>query len=90
VGALGHHAPTFYQHDTVGHGDGRRAGKTTIIISHRPATIAVADRVVLVEGGRVVAEGTHEELAAGSPPYRKVLGLDEAIEWENEAGWCPA
>jgi ATP-binding cassette subfamily B protein len=67
-----------------------RAGKTTIIISHRPATIAVADRVVLVEGGRVVAEGTHEELAAGSPPYRKVLGLDEAIEWENEAGWCPA
>jgi ATP-binding cassette, subfamily B, bacterial len=68
-----------------------RAGKTTIIISHRPATIAVADRVVLVEGGRVVAEGTHQELAAGSPPYRKVLGLDaDVTEWENEAGWCPA
>jgi len=46
---------------------------------------------VLVEGGRVVAEGTHQELAAGSPPYRKVLGLDDDVtEWENEAGWCPA
>ena len=40
---------------------GARAGKTTIIISHRPATIAVADRVVLIEDGRSVAEGTHEE-----------------------------
>ena len=53
-----------------------RRGKTTVIISHRPATIAVADRVVLVEGGRVVAEGSHEELSASSRPYRKVLGLD--------------
>ena len=40
---------------------GARAGRTTIIISHRPATIAVADRVVLVEDGRPVAAGTHEE-----------------------------
>ena len=39
-------------------------GRTTIIIAHRPATIALADRVVLLADGRVVADGTHEELLA--------------------------
>jgi ATP-binding cassette, subfamily B, bacterial len=67
-----------------------RAGKTTIIISHRPATIAVADRVVLVDGGRAVAQGTHEELSASSSRYRQVLGLDETDDMESEAGRCPA
>lgn len=52
-----------------------RAGKTTVIISHRPATIAVADRVVLLDGGRVVAEGDHESLLETSLRYREVLGL---------------
>ncbi len=55
---------------------GARAGKTTIIISHRPATIAVADRVVLVEEGKVLAEGTHESLVATSARYRQVLSLE--------------
>jgi len=55
-----------------------RSGKTTLIISHRPATIAVADRVVLMDGGRVVAEGTHESLLESSSRYREVLGLGEA------------
>jgi ATP-binding cassette subfamily B protein len=55
---------------------GARAGKTTIIISHRPATIAVADRVVLVEDGRPVAAGTHEDLVATSERYRQVLNLE--------------
>ena len=64
-----------------------REGKTTIIISHRPATIAVADRVVLFEGGRVLAEGRHERLCAQSPRYRHVLGLEN---WETEAGRRPA
>ena len=47
-----------------------------MIISHRAATVAMADRVVLVEGGRVTAIGTHEHLAATNPRYREVLGLD--------------
>ncbi len=60
-----------------------REGKTTIIISHRPATIAVADRVVLIDGGKVLAEGSHERLCAESSRYRQVLGLEE---WDSEAG----
>ena len=57
-----------------------RAGKTTIIISHRPATIAVADRVVLIDDGQVVAEGTHETLVATSEKYRTVLSLEHMEE----------
>jgi ATP-binding cassette subfamily B protein len=58
-----------------------RIGRTTIIISHRPATIAAADRVVLVDAGRVLAEGSHERLCAESPRYRQVLGIED---WETE------
>jgi ATP-binding cassette subfamily B protein len=66
---------------------GARAGKTTIIISHRPATIAVADRVVLVEDGRPVAAGTHEDLVATSERYRQVLNLEHL---EDQFGAGPA
>ncbi|MGH3130906.1 MAG: ABC transporter ATP-binding protein, partial [Gaiellaceae bacterium] len=51
-------------------------GRTTLVIAHRPATIALADRVALLEDGRVVEEGTHEELAAGSARYRQLLALE--------------
>jgi ATP-binding cassette subfamily B protein len=54
------------------------AGRTTLVIAHRPATIALADRVAVVEGGRVAEEGTHAELVAGSPRYRALLALAEA------------
>ena len=48
-------------------------GRTTIVIAHRPGTIAMADRVVLVDDGRVAASGTHDELLATSSRYREVL-----------------
>ena len=54
--------------------------RTTIIIAHRPATIALADRVVLLDGGRVVADGTHDELLATDARYREVLARAEADE----------
>jgi ATP-binding cassette subfamily B protein len=54
------------------------ARRTTIIIAHRPATIALADRVVFLAGGRIVAEGTHAQLLATCEPYRQVLARAEA------------
>jgi ATP-binding cassette subfamily B protein len=49
------------------------AGRTTLIVAHRRSTISLADRVVVVEGGRVVAEGTHDELMVSCPRYRELL-----------------
>ncbi|MET0628647.1 MAG: ABC transporter ATP-binding protein [Acidimicrobiia bacterium] len=49
------------------------AGRTTLIIAHRPATIALADRVVLLDGGRIIADGTHAGLLATDARYRQVL-----------------
>ncbi len=51
-------------------------GRTTLVIAHRPATIALADRVAVLEGGRIVEEGTHGELVARSPRYRALLALE--------------
>jgi ATP-binding cassette subfamily B protein len=48
-------------------------GRTTIVIAHRAGTIAMADRVVLLDEGRVVADGTHDELLATDDRYRDVL-----------------
>jgi ATP-binding cassette subfamily B protein len=52
-------------------------GRTTLVIAHRPATIALADRVAVVEEGRVAEQGTHGELLARSPRYRELLALAE-------------
>jgi ATP-binding cassette subfamily B protein len=54
--------------------------RTTIVIAHRLSTISLADRVVLVEGGRVIATGTHRELMATEPRYAQVLAhADEPV-----------
>src|SRR5947208_11623315 len=51
-------------------------GRTTLVIAHRPATIALADRVAVLDGGRIVEEGTHGELPRASPRYRALLALE--------------
>ncbi|HVA71426.1 MAG TPA: ABC transporter ATP-binding protein [Acidimicrobiales bacterium] len=47
--------------------------RTTIVIAHRISTIALASRVLLLEEGRVVASGTHDELLANVPLYSQIL-----------------
>jgi len=54
--------------------------RTTIVIAHRPATIALAERVVLLDDGRIVASGTHEELGATNARYQEVLAQAAALE----------
>ena len=51
-------------------------GRTTLVIAHRPATIALADRVAVLEGGRIVEESTHDELLRRSARYRALLALE--------------
>ena len=53
-------------------------GRTTLVIAHRAATIALADRVVVLEAGAVAEEGTHAELLARSTRYRRLLALEAA------------
>jgi ATP-binding cassette subfamily B protein len=51
------------------------AGRTTIVIAHRLATVKQADRIVVLEQGRIVAEGTHTELLQRSPLYARLAAL---------------
>ena len=48
-------------------------GRTTIVIAHRPGTIALADTVVLLADGKVAATSTHDHLLATNNAYRAVL-----------------
>jgi ATP-binding cassette subfamily B protein len=60
------------------------ADRTTLLIAHRLSTIALADRVVLIEDGRVAAQGTHAELMASEPRYVAILA--EADSGHPELG----
>lgn len=49
---------------------------TTLVVVHRPATIALADRVALLEAGRITALGRHADLLATVPTYRALLSAE--------------
>jgi ATP-binding cassette subfamily B protein len=49
-------------------------GVTALLVAHRPSTLTLADRVALLEGGRVADTGTHSELMRRSAVYRSLLG----------------
>lgn len=59
-------------------------GRTTIVIAHRPGTIALADTVILLDGGRAIAVGTHEGLLANNERYRQVLAAWEVRESDGD------
>jgi ABC-type multidrug transport system fused ATPase/permease subunit len=56
-------------------------GRTTFVIAHRLSTIALADEIVVLDGGRIVAQGNHEELLEESELYREIVekGLPEHV-----------
>jgi ATP-binding cassette, subfamily B, bacterial len=61
--------------------------RTTLVIAHRLSTIALASRVLLLDGGRIVASGTHQQLLASTPLYGEVLArtsLDDDLAGDDE------
>jgi ABC-type multidrug transport system fused ATPase/permease subunit len=57
------------------------AGRTTFIIAHRLSTVSLADEIVVLDGGRIVDRGTHEELLEGCGFYREIAehGLADTV-----------
>ncbi|HAQ22187.1 MAG TPA: ABC transporter ATP-binding protein [Acidimicrobiaceae bacterium] len=62
------------------------ADRTTIVIAHRLSTIVLADRIALMEGGRVVATGTHAELLSLEPRYAAILTHSDGVDEDDKAG----
>jgi ATP-binding cassette subfamily B protein len=52
------------------------AGTTALVVAHRPSTVALADRVALLEDGVIAAAGTHRELMASVPSYRALMSME--------------
>jgi ABC-type multidrug transport system fused ATPase/permease subunit len=59
---------------------------TTVVVASRLATIALADRVLYLEGGRLLAEGAHDELLATTPGYARLVRAYERAEASRRQG----
>jgi len=64
--------------------DGLMQNRTTIVIAHRLATVMNVDTIVVMDAGRVVAQGTHQELLVSCPLYANLAELQFAANRQNE------
>ena len=62
----------------------RKGRQTTILIAHRLSSARLADRIFVLDGGRLIQQGTHNELVASEGPYRRWMDIQGALEVEIE------
>jgi ATP-binding cassette, subfamily B, bacterial len=65
------------------------AGRTTLILAHRLSSVIGADRILVIDGGRIVESGRHAELIRRDGPYRRLMGAqaeerEEEVEFADE------
>ena len=62
--------------------EARRGRRTTLLVTHRLASVTHADRICVLQEGRIVQTGTHRELEAVEGPYRRLWRVQNALEDE--------
>lgn len=58
----------------------RTVGRTVIVVAQRVSTIMHADRIIVLDGGRIVGIGTHDQLLDDCPPYREIVASQAVLE----------
>jgi ABC-type multidrug transport system fused ATPase/permease subunit len=56
---------------------GLDVGSTLLLVASKPSTVMFADRILVLENGRIVAQGRHDELSRTSATYRELLGIED-------------
>jgi ABC-type multidrug transport system fused ATPase/permease subunit len=70
--------------------DGLMRGRTTVVIAHRLSTVQRAHQILVLEGGRVTARGTHQELLRTSPLYRHLYEIQFELQQDGQSSDSPS